>query len=127
MAITARILILVSLYQTDSIKLDKYVKQNEIVLVVFWATWCTSCVADFNLVIEEAKRHPKAKILMIAINNKDTDIRNFIQDKKIPSNMLIVTWKGKVPIKSLPTYRAYYRGKLLKQTTSLSELKRAYE
>lgn len=129
MVTTLAILILTSiqLYWTSQESVAKYVSKNEVVLVEFWGTWCPACRKNFDKTLAVAKKYPKAKILMIALEDNAYEINKFIKDKKIPKNVLIALWRGSTPVKTIPRFRAYYKGKLMLETDSLDKMRKALE
>ncbi len=116
-----------TVYWTSKESVAKYVTKNEVVLVQFWGTWCTSCRKDFDKTLEVAKKYTKAKILMVALEDNAYDIRKFIKDKTIPDNALIAVWRGAAPVKTVPRYRAYYKGRMILETDSLEKMRKALE
>ena len=114
-------------YRTSEESVAKYVTKNEVVLVEFWGTWCTPCRKNFDKTLEAARKYPKAKILMIALEDNAFDIRKFIKDKKIPDNVLIAVWSGAAPVKTIPRFRAYNKGRMMMETDSLEKLCKALE
>lgn len=115
------------LFQANTVSLNKYVQLNEMVLVEFWGTWCPSCRKDFDKTLVAARKYPKAKVLMIALSDNQHDVRLFLKGKKIPDNVLIVIWKGASPVKTVPRFWAYYRGRKILETDSLDKLRKALE
>ena len=116
-----------TVYWTSEENVAKYVKKNDVVLVEFWGTWCKACRDDFDKTLATARKYPKAKVLMVALEDNAYDIRKFIKDKEIPDNVLIAVWRGRAPVKTIPRFRAYYKGKLMMETDSLEKLRRALE
>ena len=115
------------IYWTSTESVAKYVSQNEVVLVEFWGTWCGTCRLNFDKTLEAAKKYPKAKILMVALEDNQHDIKKFIKDKKIPDNVKIALWRGRAPVKTIPRFRAYYKGKMMLETDSLEKLRKSLE
>lgn len=119
--------VLILIYWASEESLAKYVGQNEVVLVQFWGTWCPTCTKDFDKTLEAARKYPKAKILMIALSDKPSAVRAVTRDKRIPKNVLLVIWRGPPPVKTVPTFRAYYKGKMVLETNSLDKMRRLLE
>ncbi len=116
-----------TVYWTSKESVAKYVSKNEVVLVQFWGTWCPSCRKDFDKTLEAARKYPKAKVLMVALEDNAYDIRKFTKDKKIPKNVLIAVWRGRAPVTEVPKYRAYYKGRMMMATDSLEKMRKALE
>ncbi len=112
------------IYWTSTENMDKFVKKNDMVLVEFWGTWCAACRQDFDKTLAVARKYPKAKIVMVALEDNKYDVRHFIRDKKIPKNVLIAIWRGRAPVKTVPRFRAYHKGKLLMETDSLVKMRK---
>lgn len=56
----------------DSIKLSQY--QGKIILLDFWATWCTNCIYKFPLLEELQQKYPADLVIVLVDTkrNKDT-------------------------------------------------------
>ena len=67
--------------------------KGKVVLIHFWATWCTPCLVEFPLIIELSKKLEKdIVVLAISSDQQTAPIKRFIKkiDTKIPSNFIII-------------------------------------
>ncbi len=112
------------LFWVSPVSLEKYTKQNDMVLVEFWATWCPACVESLPKTLAIARAYPKAKFLLIAVSDNEHDIRQFFKTRRVPKNVLICTWRGKMPVKFIPRFWVYYKGKKIMEAQSMDEVKK---
>ncbi len=127
MVYTLAVLILTSVYWTSEENLAKFIKKHPVVLVEFWATWCGPCRDNFDKTLDAARKYPKAQFLLIALSDNASNVKAFIKGKKIPKNVLIAIWRGSSPVKTIPRFRAYYKGRLMLETDSLFKMRKALE
>ena len=98
------------------------VSGDSVLLVNFWATWCKPCVAELPFIEKFAKENTdkKLKVLLVSFDFKntiDTRLKNFIQNKGIQSEVVVIDqtnadtwmpkiekrWGGAIPISLLYT------------------------
>ncbi len=125
-ATTVLALVGIILYWASTESLEKYVKKNDMVLVEFWGTWCPTCTEDLHKTFATARAYPKAKFLLIAVSDNEYDLRQFFRSKRItvPDNVLITTWRGATPVKTIPRFWVYYKGKKILEAKSMDEVKK---
>lgn len=77
------------------IHLSDYVGKGDYVLVDFWASWCGPCRESIPELQAAIQKHPKVKVLGVAIRDDANDTRQAIKNLKI-------TW----PVVSDPTIKS---------------------
>jgi thiol-disulfide isomerase/thioredoxin len=74
------------------------------VMLHFWATWCTPCVAEFPRLLQWAKAHPEWTVLLVSADEKREAIQPFLHQMEKKSGIILqevphveVVWdQGKV-------------------------------
>ncbi|RXS95737.1 TlpA family protein disulfide reductase [Silvibacterium dinghuense] len=70
----------------QTISLDQY--RGKIVVLNFWASWCTYCIEEFPSMEQLQKQFPNLVVLAIAFDSDPTDYRQYVQDNHL-TNMVI--------------------------------------
>lgn len=65
--------------------------QQTPVLLVFWASWCPSCVEEIPQLKAIYQKYPKSKLQLVAINVQESqkDVQRFIKEKALPYSVLL--------------------------------------
>ncbi len=65
--------------------------QQAPVLLIFWASWCPSCVEEIPQLKTIYQKYPKNKLQLVAINVQESqkDVQRFIKDNAIPYTVLL--------------------------------------
>lgn len=102
--------------------------RGKVVLVDYWATWCSSCVAMLSHVVELSQRWEPRGLVTIAVSldlpSQREQVGRFLQAKKIPFRSLISNEENlqqafvAFDLESLPTYRVFDRSGKLRATLS---------
>ncbi len=103
-------------------------QRGNVVLVDYWATWCSSCVAMLPHVVELSQRLESRGLITITVSldlpSQREQVGRFLQTKKIPFRSLISAEENlqqafvAFDLESLPTYRVYDRSGKLHATLS---------
>lgn len=69
--------------------------KGNVILVHFWASWCTPCLKEFPELVDLASQHPeKLRILTISVDRKQEAIEKFIAEtlntKELPENLRFI-------------------------------------
>lgn len=97
--------------------------RGKVVLVDYWATWCSSCVAMLPHVAELNQRLQSRGLVTITVSldlpSQREQVARFLQARKLPFRSLITAEENlqqafvEFDLESLPTYRVFDRsGKL---------------
>ena len=90
----------------ESITLSEMLKEKEMVLLNFWYTTCTYCVAEFPF-MEEAYQMYQDKVGIVAVDplDSDNDVANFQQNMGLtfPMATCPATWSSVFGIQGYPT------------------------
>jgi thiol-disulfide isomerase/thioredoxin len=93
--------------------------QAPIVVLNFWASWCTPCLEEFPSLVKLRKKYPTKKMEIIAINSDDTNALKKIDKKKkeFGLNFKIVHDKKSKHIEdflisAIPVSIIYHKGKV---------------
>ena len=100
--------------------------RGKVVLVDFWATWCTNCVALMPHVVELDKKLAPQGLVVLGVSVDDPDeaqaVRQFLEKRAIPfrsfiSNELSPQKSNEAfQLEGVPTYRLYDRSGKLSET-----------
>lgn len=99
--------------------------KDELLLLDFWATWCTSCIVKFPLLDSLQQQFAgKLKVLLMNWGEDKTKIISFLDKyaarKKSPLNLSIIihdtVLRSLFPHYSIPHYVWIYKGRLLATT-----------
>ena len=72
---------------------------NKPILVHFWGTWCPFCLRELPSFTNFAATYrDKFTIMLVAIDDKDEAVINFINDNQLPLPVLRASYKGSVPV-----------------------------
>jgi len=102
--------------------------RGKVVLVDYWATWCSSCVAMLPHVLDLSRRWEPRGLVTIAVSldlpSQREQVGRFLQSKKIPFRSLISAEENlqqafvAFDLDALPTYRVFDRSGKLHATLS---------
>ena len=53
------------------------------ILLVFWATWCPTCVEEIPVLNDWTKRYPQLQILAVNVEEPPARVRTFVEKRKI--------------------------------------------
>jgi len=67
--------------------------QGDLMMVNFFATWCTTCLIEHDQIVELAKTH-KLNIIGIAYKDEPTDITAYLDDRGDPYTRIALDDKG---------------------------------
>lgn len=67
--------------------------RGKVVVVDFWATWCTPCIASFPAMKKMVEKHPEVAFLFIATQEKEEGalqrVKSFMEKNKYPFHVLM--------------------------------------
>ncbi len=102
--------------------------RGKVVLVDYWATWCSSCVAMLPHVVQLSERFESRGLVVITVSldfpSQREQVGRFLQSRKIPFRALLSAEENlqqafvEFDLESLPTYRIYDRSGRLRATLS---------
>jgi thiol-disulfide isomerase/thioredoxin len=92
----------------------------EIVIVNFWASWCTPCLEEFPSLVKLAAKYPKDKVLILGINSDEDEQLKAIKriKKKYKINFDIVLDRSgrhtkDFMISAIPVSIIFHKGKVI--------------
>ena len=99
--------------------------QTPVVVINFWASWCTPCLKEFPSIKKLVEQIGKNKVSVFAINADDKnvvravkDVKKIIRIKELPFNFVKDSGKDKIvdqfKVLTLPVSFVYVNGKLIK-------------
>lgn len=94
----------------EKVQLIELAKQNNHLVVHFWATWCAPCEKELpalKKLTEQLKSKENVKFLFIAVNDKVKDVLKFMKkyDLVQSKNVLFLEDKSFIHQKSFGTYK----------------------
>lgn len=74
-----------------SVKLSQL--RGRVVIVDFWASWCTPCLAAMPAITDVVKRYRDKGVVLLAINTGEEpkDVKAFVKERKLKMNVLLDT------------------------------------
>ncbi len=81
-----------SLESNEIITKESYSPETAL-MIHFWGTWCGPCIPELPQIIRLAERleDKNIKFLLIAVNDKRTDVEKFLtRFKNLPSNIVVL-------------------------------------
>ncbi len=91
-----------------------------IVILNFWASWCTNCILEIPTMVEFYSQMDQRQITMIAINTDSEDIQKKVEKVSKQYNInfpIVADSDGSISqdfkVSGLPTTLVFKRGKLL--------------
>ena len=82
-----------SLLNLDGKRVSLVDLRGKVVVLDFWATWCTPCIASMPAMKMLSSQHPEVDFLFIATREPGTDaearVRSYVRNNKFPVNVLI--------------------------------------
>lgn len=101
-------------------KISKEELSKGIVILNFWATWCTPCLEEFPSIVTLRNKFPKNKLKIIAINSDEDQVKKSIAKvrKKYQLNFdIVLDSKGSITdefmITAIPVSIIYHNGKVI--------------
>jgi thiol-disulfide isomerase/thioredoxin len=73
-------------------KLSQY--RGKIVILNFWATWCTNCQEELPMLVEEQKRYARRGVIMIGASLDDATTVNKVRPIAKKHNLNFPIWIG---------------------------------
>jgi thiol-disulfide isomerase/thioredoxin len=82
----------VDLQSKESLLSDFYGTDKNLLLVHFWGSWCGPCETEFPSLVRfiEAFKDSKTAFVLVAVSDKATEIKKFLEKNPLPSNAIIV-------------------------------------
>jgi len=104
-------------YEFDEFEKFLNIKDENIYLINFWATWCMPCVEELPYfeTINTTYKHKRVKVILVSLDRKkeiETRLIPFIKKHKIQSKVIVLNdvnpnkwidrvdpnWEGSIPI-----------------------------
>lgn len=133
----------IPIYNFDELEPHLYSKNDQIVIVNFWAMWCAPCVKELPYLQEYANTHSEVSLLLVSLDFKedvDTKLKDFIGKKNINAPVVLLDdpdanrwinkvysdWSGAIPftIVSKNEKRFYYERSFKNVTDFASEVEK---
>ena len=74
----------------QSVSLRQYEKQNKVVVLNFWASWCAPCLEEFPSLIQLQQRMPNVEVVAVAFDTDEASYRQYLLDNHITGITTIV-------------------------------------
>jgi thiol-disulfide isomerase/thioredoxin len=68
---------------TQTVSLRQYEKQNKVVVLNFWASWCAPCLEEFPSLIQLQQRMPNLEVVAVAFDTDEASYRQYLTDNHI--------------------------------------------
>ena len=71
---------------------DYYHPDKNLLLVHFWGSWCGPCETEFPSLVRfiESFKGSKMAFLLVAVSDKPSEIKKFLEKNPLPSNAIVV-------------------------------------
>lgn len=71
-------------------------RNNKVLFINFWATWCVPCREEFPDIVKIAKNYPKVEFVAVSLDHPDeikSKIQPFLKKMKAPFNNYVAKFK----------------------------------
>ncbi len=84
----------------DGKTIDLAKLRGKVVLIDFWATWCTPCIADMPAIrrVYDEYKSRGFVVIGVSLDDEPSVVRRFAKSKKIPWPLCALGPQGKNPI-----------------------------
>lgn len=72
--------------------------RGKVVLLNFWASWCTPCIEEIPSLEELQRKMPQIEVVAISTDEDESAYKRFVQDRHVS---LHTVWDGKQQVNSL--------------------------
>ena len=103
-------------FSTPVSKVDVAEHSDKVVILTFWASWCSGCVERFRTLVLLSKKFDVSKLLIVGINVDDPELERAISkmEQNIGSKILFPNildsgrFAGRFDVSSLPSTFVYW-------------------
>lgn len=74
----------------QTVSLRQYEKQNKVVVLNFWASWCAPCLEEFPSLMQLQKDMPNIAVVAVAFDTDEASYRQYLTDNHITGITTIV-------------------------------------